>query len=368
MPELLTDEQQQLATRARRFADDVLAAVDPADTSARSRVIDAAKEAGLFTLSQPVSHGGIGASILDLVVARDALMSRNPPLASAVFGPGPGVLSGCSDELVQAYLAPLLAGEKRGGFAFTEPDDAPHHTKAVRDGDVYRVTGAKSYVTGGGNADFLNTLVEIEGEGKAMLVIDTGSTGVQIARRFASLDGSQHAGFTFDNVAVPVSHRLGDVGAGLKRAMGQIGDTRLLIAADCVGLARWVADYCGEHLRAPHRSGKNLGDREGVRLRFGEMRADIYTARAALYRAARHAVSGSNAVNEVSIAKYQATEMIARVVDKAIQLVGGNALITEHPLARLYQSVRSWRLAEGASDVLLLNIARGALDLDKGTL
>lgn len=368
MPEQLTDEQQDLAARAVRFADDVLSTLDPTDASARSRAIEASKSAGLFAMSQPLSHGGLGASVLDLVIARDALMSRNPPLASAVFGPGPGVLADCSDELAEAYLAPVLAGAKRGGFAFTEPDDAPHPTRAIRDGDNYRVTGAKSYVTGGGNADFLNALVDIEGEGKAMLVIDTSSDGVSIARRFASLDGSQHAGFTFDNVSVPVSHRIGDAGAGLKRAMGQIGDTRLLIAADCVGLARWVIGYCTDHLQAPHRSGKSLGEREGVRLRYGEMRVDVYTARAALYRAARYAMSGSNAVNEVSIAKYQATEMITRVVDKAIQLVGGNALITEHPLARLYQSIRSWRLAEGASDVLLLNIARGALDLDKGSL
>lgn len=368
MPEQLTEEQQHLARRAERFADDVLSTVDPTDSSARSQVLRASKEAGLFAMSQPSSHGGSGASVLELVIARDALMSRNPPLASAVFGPGPGVLAGCSEALANAYLAPLLAGEKRAGFAFTEPDDAPHPTRAVRDGDVYRVSGAKSYVTGGGTADFLNTLVDIEGEGKAMLVIDTNSEGVSISRRFASLDGSQHAGFAFDNVPVPVSHRIGDAGAGLKRAMGQIGDTRLLIAADCVGLGRWIVGYCSDHLRAPHRSGKSLGEREGVRLRYGEMRVDVFTARAALYRAARHAVSDSNAVNEVSIAKYQATEMIARVVDKAIQLVGGNALITEHPLARLYQSVRSWRLAEGASDVLLLNVARGALDLDKGHL
>ncbi len=368
MPEQLNQEQQNLATRVERFADEVLAAVDPTETGARAQVIEASKDAGLFAMSQPLSHGGTEASVLDLVIARDALMSRNPPLASAVFGPGPGVLSGCSDALAEAYLAPMLAGAKRGGFAFTEPDDAPHHTRAVRDGDVYRVTGAKSYVTGGGNADFLNTLVDIDGEGKAMLVIDTKTEGVSISRRFASLDGSQHAGFVFANAPVPISHRIGDAGAGLRRAMGQIGDTRLLIAADCVGLGRWVVAHCTEHLQAPHRSGKSLGEREGVRLRYGEMRVDVFTARAALYRAARHAMSGSNAVNEVSIAKYQATEMIARVADKAIQLVGGNALITEHPLARLYQSVRSWRLAEGASDVLLLNIARGALDLDKGSL
>lgn len=368
MPEQLNATDLELRQRAGALADRICREVDPQSPNGREQVRSMAQEAGVFDLAQPVSHGGQGANALTLVAVRDEIASRNVPFAGAVFGPGPGVLAGCSSELDSAYLQPMLRGEKHGGFGFTEPDDAPRHTWAVRDGDSYRVTGAKSYVTGGGSADFVNTLVDIEDEGKALLVIDTHAPGVSITRRFSSLDGSSHAAFAFEGVRVPVSHRIGEAGGGLKRSLGQIGDTRLLIAADCVGLGRWVIDFLTKHLQAPHPSGATLGSREGVRLRYGALRAEVFSARATLYRAARLASSGERAVNEVMMAKLCATEMIGRVVDGAIQLAGGNATVADHPLAQLYQRVRSLRLAEGASDVLLLNIARGALDLDSGLL
>jgi acyl-CoA dehydrogenase len=130
----------------------------------------------------------------------------------------------------------------------------------------------------------------------------------------------------------------------------------------------WIDDFVARHLLAPHPSGEPLGAREGVRLRYADLRIDVFTARGALYRAARIADSGANAMNEVIIAKVYCTEALGRVVDTAIQLVGGRALDAGHPLEQLYRRVRSLRIAEGASDVLRLNLARGRLDLSKGTL
>jgi acyl-CoA dehydrogenase len=227
------------------------------------------------------------------------------------------------------------------------------------------VSGRKSYVTGGGSADFLNALVEIPGQGRAMLVIDTAAPGVVLERRFESLDGSHHAAFRFDDAYVPADHVIGRPGEGLPRAMRQIGDTRLLIAAEAVGLARWAIDYTTQHLKAPHHSGEPLGAREGVRLRYAELRIRTFAARSMLYRTARLGETGANIVNEGIACKVYATETLSDVVDGAIQLVGGKALTVGHPLAQLYREVRSLRLAEGASDVLRLNLARGSLDLDK---
>ncbi len=157
--------------------------------------------------------------------------------------PDPACSAGCAEPLRSQYLMPLLTGEKRAGFAFTEPDDAAHFTRAVSTAEGLRVTGRKSYVTGGGSADFLNALVEIQGQGRAMLVIDTNAPGVVLERRFASLDGSHHAAFRFDDVLVPADRIIGRPGEGLPRAMRQIGDTRLLIAAEAVGLARWAIEF-----------------------------------------------------------------------------------------------------------------------------
>ena len=369
MPEQLTDEQLALRNHAARFAREVLlplAEADPAD--ARRTVVAEARSAGFFGMTQPRSFGGSEAGALPLTIVRDELAAANAPFAGFVFGPGPGVLGGAGEALRESHLAPLLAGDKRGGFGFTEPDDAPAPTTARPDGDAWIVSGQKSYVTGGADADFINTLVQIPDQGPAMLVIDTDLPGVTLTRTFQSLDGSRHAAFRFDDVRVPAHHLIGRPGEGLPRAMRQIGDTRLAIAASSVGHMRWVDAFLTDHLKAPDRSGRPRGDKEGVRLRYADARIRSYAARSMVYRTARLADAGENVINESIACKVFATETVGEVVDSAIQLTGGGALVSGHPLEALYRQVRSLRLAEGGSDVLRLNLARGRLELDKGRI
>ncbi|MDZ7669539.1 MAG: acyl-CoA dehydrogenase [Gammaproteobacteria bacterium] len=369
MPESLNPAQQELARRVRDFAAQELEPRrgQPA-AEARPAVIAAAKAAGLYAMTQPTEFGGTAAANLELTIAREELAAGNAPFQDAVFGPGPGVLADVGEPLRSSHLAPLLAGEKRGAFGFTEPDDAAAPTRARVDGDTLVIDGRKSYVTGGAEADFINTLVDVEDHGPALVVIDTDLPGVSIEQHFSSLDGSRHAAFRFADVRVPASHLIGAPGEGLPRAMRQIGDTRLAIAAHCVGTMRWVLDYLTRHLSQPDRGGKPRGDREGVRLRYAELRIQAFAARSMLYRAARLADGGENVVNEAIACKVFATEAVGEIVDSAIQLVGGTALRVDHPLAVLYQQVRSLRLAEGGNDVLRLNLARGKLDLNKGRL
>jgi len=201
-----------------------------------------------------------------------------------------------------------------------------------------------------------------------MVVIDTHTEGVTLEKRFASLDGSHHAVFVFNNVVVPQHHIIGEPGRGMPRAMRQIGDTRLLLAAHAVGYMLWTLDYLQEHLLASDKSGSPRGDKDVVRWHYAELRIQAYAARSMLYRTARIADMGENIVNEGMACKVFATEAIGRIVDTAIQLVGGGALVEDHPLARLYKHVRAWRLAEGASDVMRLNIGRGILELNKGRI
>jgi alkylation response protein AidB-like acyl-CoA dehydrogenase len=369
MPEQLTDDQLRLRDLTRDFARDVLLPLAGSPVAdVREGIIEASKTAGLFPMTQPSAFGGTEAGALELTIVRDELAAANAPFTGLVFGPGPGVLGGAEEPLRSTHLKPLLDGAKRGSFGFTEPDDAPARTTAEPDGDVYVVTGQKSYVTGGADADFINTLVQIPGQGPAMLVIDTDMDGVNLVRRFSSLDGSHHAAFEFDGARVPAANLIGKPGEGMPRALRQIGDTRLAFAASCVGTMRWVDDYLIEHLKKPDRSGKPRGDKEGVRLRYADARIQAYAARSMVYRTARLADAGENIVNEGIACKVFATEWVGKIVDNAIQLVGGNALVEGHPLERLYRSVRSMRLAEGGSDVLRLNLARGSLELDKGRI
>lgn len=371
MPEHLSPDLVDLRERADALArialvplrDDTTLA--PAERAARVRA--ASKAAGLFPLTQPGPDGAPPAA-LPAVVARDTLGRHGVGHLAGVFGPGPGALAGVGEPLRSTYLLPVLAGERRGGFALTEPADAARPTWARRDGDDLVVNGRKSYVTHGAECDFLTALVEIDDVGPAMVVIDTDAPGVSITRRFGSLDGSHHAAFAFEDVRVPASNIVGRPGEGLRRAVDSVSTVRLAIAADCVGLTAFAIDLAEAALRAPRRSGPPLAASERARLRFGDLRIAAYAARSVLYRTARLVDAGENAVNECIAAKVIATETVGNVVDTAIQLVGGEAVIEGHPLEEAYRRVRVLRLAEGETDTLRVNVARGRLDLGLGRL
>ena len=372
MPDFLDAEHTEVLHTAERLADELATLPGRfAESDIGAAVREASKAAGVFGMTQPMSVGGTEAGALALVVVRDTLGSRNVGHLPGVFGPSPGVLANVGEPLRSQFLLPYLAGELRSGFGFTEPADAPRHTWARLDGVDLVVNGAKSYVTGGADADFINALVEVEGTGSAMVLIETDRAGVTLKQRFGTLDGSHHAAFAFADVRVPATHLIGEAGGGLRRAMSQINATRMAIAADCIGQCRFAIDLVEQTLveRAGRRSSAGEPARVGTdleRVTLGDMRIAAYAARSALYRTARLLDTGENAVNEVMAAKSLATESLSRICDDAVQLVGGTALVDGHPLADILRQVRALRLAEGPTEVLASNVARGRLDLGLG--
>lgn len=383
MPESLPPDLVALRDRIRAFVDEDLRplaaglepdAAPPAEV--RARVRERSKALGLFGMTQPRSVGGSEAGPLAMVVARETLAAANNGLTRYVFGPGPGMLARAEGDLRARYLEPVLRGEAQGAFAFTEPSGpgAPARpTWAKRDGSDFVVTGRKAFVTGGATADFYQVLVNVDEDatgpgGTAMLFVDRGTPGVTIERRFESIEGGGHVELRFEGARVPQANLLGKVGEGMPRAMGNINEERVEVAASACGIAMWAVDYVTAHITGGHRAGGRLGDREGVRLRYSDLRIETFAARAMLYRTARLLESGDDAINEAAAAKVFCTEVAGRVVDTAVQLVGGQALIVGHPLERLYRRVRSMRLTGGASDILRLNVARGVIEFNAGRL
>jgi acyl-CoA dehydrogenase len=371
MPDNLPEDILAVKQEAEAFLDDVVLKLDPVDEQTKPRIIGASRSAGFFYKTQPKEFGGNPASTLELTVLRELFASKNSPATRFIFGPGPGVLHSAEGELRVKYLEPVLRGEKRGAFGFTEPDSATRPSWGVISGESVLINGQKSYVTGGADADFVSALINLEdpeGEkvGTAMVVIDMDEPGLAIERTFSSLDGSNHVAIAFKDLEVPLSQVIGKPGEGMPRALANIGNVRMMVSAQATGMCMWTLEFIEEHLKAPHRSGSPLGDREGVRLRYADMRIATFAARSALYRAARVVDSGENAVNETAAAKVFCTETAGNVVDMAVQLFGGQALVAGHPLEKLYREVRSLRFTEGASDLLRINIAKGRLELGKG--
>lgn len=382
MPESLPPELVELRERVQRFVDDELrpleeqaAAEEGSDgpREVRRLVAERARAAGFFGMTQPAEFGGTEAGPLALTVARECFAAANLRTARNVFGPSPGVLGNAEGLLRTDYLEPVMRGEKYPGWGFTEPSgpDAGRPTWAVRDGDNLVVNGRKAWVSGGGSADFYSVMLNVDEDasgpgGTAMVVIDRETAGVSVGEPFFSIDGSPHSEVRFDDVHVPLTHVVGRIGEGMQRGLGNIGRMRLGMAAQACGTAMWVVDYTKQRITQPHRHGGSLADREQVRAIFANMMIDTYAARSILYRTARLAESGDDVMNEGAIGKVFATEAVGRAVDQAIQLSGAQALVRGHPLERLYRAVRAWRLAEGASDVLRLNIVKGLIEFDAG--
>ena len=378
MPDNLPEALEATRSSMQQFIDNVLMPLDGQLETAtkipseiQEQVRQASRAAGFFYRTQPLEFGGNPAGTLELTLLREMLAANNTPLAKYVFGPGPGLLHAAEGDLRSRYLEPLMRGEKTSAFGFTEPDTAPRPTWAVLEGGNLVVTGEKSYVTGGESCDFVCILVNVEQPdgsraGTAMVVIDRDAEGVSIEKTFTSMEGGGHVSMVFQQVRIPVAQVIGKIGEGMPRALGNIGNVRLMVAAQAMGMCLWTLEYVEAHLKSPHRRGAPLGDREGVRLRYADMRIETYVARSALYRTARLVESGENSVNEVIATKVFCTETAGRLIDMAVQLVGGQALVQGHPLEALYRQVRSLRLVEGASDLLRINLVKGRLELQKG--
>ena len=180
-------------------------------------------------------------------------------------------------------------------WAFTEgapTGESRRPTWAERDGDALVVTGRKAYVTGGAQADFFAAVVNVEPSdgapgGPAVVLIDRDTAGVSIEREFTSLDGSGHVELRLDRARTPLANVVGRIGEGMPRALNTISEERIGSAAHATGLAMWAVDFVTGHVTRPHRSGTPLADRDGVRLRYADMRIETYAARSMLYRTAR---------------------------------------------------------------------------------
>ena len=366
MPEFLSKELEEFRADLLDFL------IDKVNLSS-IELKDACLEKGIYKIPQPIEYGGSNAGPLKLAVCYETVASTGISNISDVIGPAPGILSGANDDIAKNYLYPMLRGDKTGSFAFTESDSSNPTVATWIKGDL-RITGKKSYVSSVHNSDFMSVVLNVKHNdnsrpsGQAVLVVDTTTDGVVIGEPFVSLDGSAHSEVTFNDVIVSSNHVVGAIGEGIPRAIGGILKERLEQAAIATGMAIYAMSLVAENLMISHRSGGTLGDLEGVRLRYGEMRINTFATRATLYRAARILETDQDSINEVTSAKVFCTETSSSIIDSAVQLVGGRGLINGHPLEVIYRKIRSMRLAGGATDVLRLSVSKGALEFDAGIL
>jgi acyl-CoA dehydrogenase len=302
-------------------------------------------------------------------------LGRTSPAFRSVFGTNVGIGSqglvmAASDAQKAEWLPRIASGEIVTSFALTEPgagsDSASVQTRAVRDGDVYRLSGTKRYITNADKASLFTVMARTGGEGAkgvSAFLVPADLPGLSIGKPEKKMgqQGAHVCDVNFDDVPVPAANRLGEEGEGFKIAMRVLDRGRLHIAAVCVGVAeRLIADsvaYASER----RQFGKAIADFQLVQAMIADSKTEAMAARALVLETAATMDGGQSIVLEAAAAKYFASEMVGRVADRAVQIFGGAGYIADYGVERLYRDVRLFRIYEGTSQIQQLVIARETL-------
>jgi len=311
-------------------------------------------------------------------LAREALAASSP-LADHVFalqalGTTPMLLANHAD-LTARWLVPVLRGRAMAAFAMTEleagSDVAALKTTARRDGDAYILDGTKTLISNAGLADFYTVFATTDAErgrdGISCFVVGADSPGITFTR--AQRTGSPHplGEVALHGCRVPAASRLGDEGDGFRLGLATLDRLRATVAAAACGMATRALDEAMAHVTTRRQFGRPLSDFQLTQARLATMATDLDAARLLTYRAAWEQDAGAERVRlEASMAKAFATEAAQRIVDGAVQLLGGRGVLADEPVEQLYRAVRTLRIYEGTTEIQHLVIARQVLERRSG--
>lgn len=276
-----------------------------------------------------------------------------------------------TDPSPAAWSARALSGQAVGAFAMTEwdagSDVASIATTAVRDGDGYRIDGGKAFISNAGIAKFYVLFVKT-GSGAtnsrkslSCFVLSADKMGIDFVKELVMSTPHPLGEVRFDGCRVPATARLGDEGDGFKIGMATLDRLRPTVAAAANGMAGRALWEAVRHARTREQFGRPLGSFQLVRQKLADSAIDLTAGRLLAYRAAWETDRGAERVTmEAAMAKAFSTEAAQRVVDRAVQVLGGRGVLADHPVDRLYRAVRALRIYEGATEIQQL-IVGGAL-------
>lgn len=371
------ERHQELARDLDAWCSSTLHGIDHSDTDAAcQQLVRAMGSAEWLRIAVPQgpdgSWGGRWPEIDSraVCIVRETL-ARYDGLADFAFamqGLGSGAISiAGSDALRLRYLPRVAKGDAIAAFALSEPDAgsdvAAMTCEATLDGDSYVINGEKTWISNGGIADFYCVFVrtgEAPGaRGISAFVVDADTPGLTIAERIEVIAPHPLARLRFENCRIPASQRLGDAGQGFKIAMMTLDIFRASVAAAALGFARRALAEGLARAKSRKMFGQTLGDLQLTQAALGEMATEIDAAALLTYRAAwLRDVKGVRTTREAAMAKMAATESAQRVIDRALQMFGGEGVVSGRPVEKLYREIRALRIYEGATEVQKLIIAR----------
>lgn len=367
----LSTEHRELLERTERLAADTLAPIAAAGRpgAVNRALLTALGEHGVLSEVYPVGDGGYApAPAMRLCLVREGLARHctqaETALALQALGGYPLLRAG-RPELAAAWIPRIAAGQAVAAFALTEPDAGSDAgavaLKVTRDGDGYRLSGEKTFISNAPEADiysvFARTTEGAGTRGMTAFAVPGDSPGLS-GEPIDLIDGHPIGTLRFDDVFVPDSHQLGELDQGWQVAMSILDLSRPSVGAYAVGMGQAALDAAVAHTASRNAFGRALREFQGVSHQLAEVATRLHAARVLVHNAAAayDASTGSSSLS--AMAKLFATEAAQFAVDVAIQVHGARALARDHPLAHLYHGVRAPRIYEGASEIQREIIAR----------
>lgn len=328
---------------------------------------------GIMGLNTPPELGGAGLdpyTLFEAVACLAGACASTASMVTAHYLATDSIKYGGSHEQQQKWLPPAAAGRSLGSFALTEPNagsnPADMSTRAIRENGHYRITGTKHFISNAGAADFIVVYAKTDPaagtRGISAFIVEPKLGGVRIgnAEPTMGLRGGHVFEVVFD-VLVPAENRLGKEGTGFRTALKTLDAGRLDIAACCTGIAEAAFAAASDWLKSRKVGGIPIAGFQGLQWMLADMATDIAAARGLCLEASRKRAEGGRFSLEASYAKLFASEMAARVTDKALQMHGGYGFTQGLPLERYVRDVRIMRIYEGSSEIQRNIIARTLL-------
>lgn len=369
------DRHRELATRLDAWASVTLNNIDHSDVDAACRDLVARLADGAWLRHAAIDHTDPNSKldVRSLCLIRETL-ARYDGLADFAFamqGLGSGAISLFGSDATRGeWLPKVRTGKGIAAFALTEPqsgsDVANIALDAKRDGDEFVLNGEKTWISNGGIADFYCVFArtgEAPGaKGLSAFVIPANIPGFEIAERLHTIAPHPLARLKFTDCRIPASSLIGKGGDGFKIAMSVLDVFRSTVAAAALGFARRALDETIKRVQERELFGAPLFDLQMVQGHVADMALDIDASALLVYRAAWLKDSGAARVSrEAAMAKLYSTDHAQTVIDKAVQIHGGDGVRSGHIVESLYREIRALRIYEGASDVQKIIIARQTL-------
>jgi acyl-CoA dehydrogenase len=376
----LTPKLEGLRDRTRSFIRDQVIPFekDPRqnehgpDEDLRKDLIELARKAGLLTPHASIEMGGLGLSHIEkAIIFEEAGYSSLGPTAMNIHAPDEGNIhlleEIASPEQKERWLRPLVAGKIRSCFAMTEPapgagsDPSMLMTTATKDGEGYLIHGQKWFITGADGADFVIIMARGEDGSATMFLSDMNVPGIELVRSMDAMDScftGGHGVLQFTNLHVSSKQILGELGMGFKNAQIRLAPARLTHCMRWLGQAQRAQDIAIAYAKKREAFGKKLGEHEGVGFMLADNDMDLQTSRLNIWHTAWLLDQGQRCNFESSRAKVICSEAEWRVVDRCVQILGGQGVTGETILMKIFKDMRGFRIYDGPSEVHRWSMAR----------